>query len=266
MTNNAEHSHYNWPLILAYHSVNDRRTDPLAVRASDFEQQMAWLYRQGFKAITISQFVSEPTNKGNRVVMLTFDDGYADNYTSAFPILRRYGFVATVFLVSDFIDTDRLHWWDITNVTSDDDRPLYQMLTWQQIREMEAHGFEFGSHTRTHPLLTSLIGDRGWGEISGSRSMLESKLGHQVLSFCYPHGDMNEEIMQLVEKAGYECAVITPPRHGIPLCRYTLRRIGIYHSTTPLRFRLKMNPIVRRNYERLKWRPFRRHSTVGVAR
>ena len=149
--------------------------------------------------------------------------------------------------------------YDIARVTAEHDRSAFQILTWEQVSEMEAYGMEIGSHTCTHRQLTELSAEEQWSEIAQSRADIEDKLGRQVISFCYPKGDLNEEIAQLVETAGYQCAVVTPPRSGIPLSLYTLRRIGIYHSNNALVFRLKTMPLVRRNYEQLKrWQPSRR--------
>lgn len=249
---------HDWPLILAYHSVSEYRQDGLAVRASDFEKQMAWLYRHGYRSLTLAEFMGQTIEIGERIVIITFDDGYADIYTVALPILMQYGFVATIFLVSDYVNTDHIYWWDRPMIRTKHDHILYQTLTWDQAHEMAANGIEFGSHTRTHPKrLTNLSTMHCWEEIAQSRLDLGARLGREVFSFCYPHGDLNAEVVQMVDRAGYGCAVVTPPKAGIPLCRYTLRRTGVYYRNTPLIFRLKVIPIVRRNYERLLWLPWK---------
>lgn len=250
---------YDWPLILAYHSVSKHRKDSLAVRPADFEYQIAWLHRHGYRSVTLAQFMTQTTERGERIVVITFDDGYADNYTMAFPILRRYGFVATIFLVSDFVNTDQLLPSDLPKITSRSDYALYQQLTWEQIQKMVVHNFEFGSHTCTHPCeLAALSAEQYWEEIARSRTDIQVKLGCDVVSFCYPRGNLNREVVHAVEKAGYSCGVVTPPRWGIPLSRYTLRRIGIYHHNSPTIYRIKISPSFRRNYERLQWLKERR--------
>jgi peptidoglycan/xylan/chitin deacetylase (PgdA/CDA1 family) len=246
----------DWPLILAYHSVSEHRRDALAVRASDFADQIAWLHRNGYRSMTLAEFMSQPIKKGERIVIITFDDGYADNYSLAFPILKQFGFVATIFLVSDYVNTDHVYQWDAPKIATQRDSLPYRVLTWEQVHEMAASGIEFGSHTCTHPELTKLAVKRCAEEIVRSRLDLQARLGREVVSFCYPRGDLNTDIIQMVEEAGYGCAVVTPKRAGIPLCRYTLRRVGIYYDVTPLRFRLKIAPLVRRNYELLKRLPY----------
>jgi peptidoglycan/xylan/chitin deacetylase (PgdA/CDA1 family) len=245
-----------WPLVLAYHSVSNCRTDGLSVGTSEFEAQISWLCQEGYQSITLSDFVSQPVPEENPIVIITFDDGYADNYWCALPILHRYGFVATIFLVSSYVNTKRIYPWDLSNIMCDPNLAAYQVLSWDQIREMMTNGIEFGSHTRTHPRLTDLSANQITEEIRCSRSDLEAQLGRRVVSFCYPHGNLNAQVIRSVAEAGYECAVVTPPRAGIPLNRYTIRRAGIYHHTTRLQFRLKCEPLLRAGHEHLKrfWR------------
>lgn len=241
------------PLILAYHSISSKRQDGLAVRTQDFAWQMRWLASRGYRAVTLSEWVRGDADKEKRVVLITFDDGYADNYTQAFPILQQYGFKATIFLVSDYVGQEHVYWWDQPKQRAGVDVALYYPLTWEQVFRMSEAGFEFGSHTRRHPkALTELSLEQRWVEISESRTDLRSKLGADVSSFCYPRGDLNPETMQMVADAGYECAVVTPPRVGIPITRYTLRRISLYREYGPTLFRVMVTPFFRRNYELFK--------------
>ena len=206
--------------------------------------------------MTMAEFSTQkiPRKRGKGVVIITLDDGYADNYSIAFPILKRYGFAGTIFLASDYVGTDHIYWWDAPKISTEGDRSLYQILTWEQVREMECYGFEAGSHSCTHPRLTHVSTEQRWDEIKRSRTDLERKLGHDVVSFCYPHGDLNKQVTRMVEKAGYRSAVVTPPRTGIPLSPFALRRVGIYHHTTQLLFRVKTNLYVRKVYRRISGR------------
>lgn len=241
------------PLILAYHSISQRRQDSLAVRPADFEAHLRWFRDHGYQSHTLAQFVNGACDGARRVVLVTFDDGYADNYTLAFPILKRYGFVATIFLVSDYVDTDRTFTWDLHKIDDGHDVDLYKTLTWTQVQEMAAYGIDFGSHTCTHPELTTVIPTQASDELIRSRKDLQRRLGNEIVSFSYPRGALNPRIVGLVESSGYRCAVVTPNRRGIPLGPFTLRRVGIYHNVNPLMFGLKLNPVIRRIYESVRW-------------
>jgi peptidoglycan/xylan/chitin deacetylase (PgdA/CDA1 family) len=214
---------------------------------------MAWLHRRGYRSLTLADFLRQPVPRGERVVVITFDDGYADNYTEAVPVLRRHGFVATVFLVSEYVSTARIYPWDVPKAANDRDAAPYRVLTWEQVGEMAASGIELGSHTCTHPELSAISTERCWDEVARSRRDLQEKTGRDVVSFSYPRGDLNGAVIRMVEDAGYAGAVVTPPRPEIPLTRYTLRRVGVYRDTSPLLFRLKTTGWVRRYYERV-WR------------
>ena len=242
-----------WPLILAYHSVTCNRTDSLSVRSVDFEWQIRWLHERGYRSMTLAEYISNTPSQQERVVILTFDDGYADNYHQAFPILKKFGYVATIFLVADYVSTDRLFHWDRPKVSSKIDRGAFQALNWEQVREMADYGIEFGSHTCTHPNLAAIDRDQCRAEIFDSRAKLHAALGRDVSSFCYPGGRLDNEVIHMVEEAGYQGAVVTPPRRGIPHGRCTMRRIGIYYQNTSWVFRLKVTRFIRKNYEHLRW-------------
>lgn len=243
---------YDWPLILAYHSVSERRRDDLAVPVRDFADQLAWLRRHGFRSMTLARYLAEPPEKGERIVVITFDDGYADNYTHAFPVLQRFGFDATLFVVSDYLDTDELFPWDQPKVGPSFSPELFGALSWAQVQEMADYGIEIGSHSATHPELPSLSPEAAFEEVRRSREDIAGRLGREVTSFCYPRGKVDADVIRLVEQAGYAAGVVTPTSGGIPLTPYTLRRVGIYQNAMPWRFRAKMNPVVRRGYERVK--------------
>jgi peptidoglycan/xylan/chitin deacetylase (PgdA/CDA1 family) len=188
--------------------------------------------------MTLSGYISTPVSQ-KRIVIITFDDGYMDNYSVAYPILRKFGFTATFFITPSYVNTDHIYWWDLQGASVSGDQPSYQLLTWQQIREMERAGFEIGSHTCTHAILTKISEVEAWREVDQSRRILSDALGKSIESFCYPEGRLNKTVIEMVKKTGYSCGVVTPSHAGIPLSRYTLRRVGIYYSTDMLRFLIK---------------------------
>jgi peptidoglycan/xylan/chitin deacetylase (PgdA/CDA1 family) len=230
------------PLILAYHSVCDEREDGLAVRTADFRRQMHYLAERGYRSVRLSDLSDARIEKA---VAITFDDGYSDNFTHAMPILQELGFVATVFVVADMIDSPEPFWWDAPKIRTDAARQLFQPLSWERVRLMADAGFEIGSHTCTHPDgFAELSPEARWKELAQSKDTIERHLGETVRSFSYPRGSVDRETIRLVERAGYEYGVVTPPRSGIPRTKYTLRRAGIYRNNGDLVFRLKTSATV----------------------
>lgn len=234
-------------LILAYHSVSDTRDDGLAVRTADFRWQLEWLKAHGYQSSTVARYLAGGSD-ARRTVIITFDDGYLDNYTSAVPMLSDYGYVATVFVVSDMIGQSEPFWWDVPKIGPRAARAPeeFRAMSWAHLRELSQAGIEIGSHTCSHP---DHFADLPTGvrrcELTRSKETIEDGLSRAVSSFSYPRGSVNEDTIRLVEQAGYAGGVVTPPRAGIPKGRYTLRRAGIYRNTARRTFKLKTKPLVR---------------------
>lgn len=211
-----------WPLVLMYHRVvltqNTRDLSGNSITADDFDQQLDWLLRHDYTcaplaAVATALHERQPLDAlPERSFAITFDDGYSDNYVLAWPILRRYGFTATIFLVTDCIGGSN---------EFDHARGLnaVRMLTRSQIREMHVAGIDFGSHTCSHPAdLTSLQGPSLEHELLDSRLELESLLDAQCLDFSYPHGKMNAAVEDAVERAGYALACGAVGTRFAPYC------------------------------------------------
>jgi peptidoglycan/xylan/chitin deacetylase (PgdA/CDA1 family) len=224
-------------LILAYHSVSNKRTDNLAVHAQDFDKQLNWLKKNNYQSLSLNGLKnSGPLDK---MVAITFDDGYRDNYHVALPILKKYGFKATIFITADFTGTDHIFWWDKKKIGKYGDKDDFKLLSWNQINEMRDYGIEFGSHTKKHRLLPEISETEARIEIEESKSKISDMINSDVYSFCYPAGGLNDSIINMVGDAGYQCGVITPPVRGIPRSIFTLRRVGVYYNTSFFKFKLK---------------------------
>src|SRR5579859_480467 len=146
---------------------------------------MAYLNQHRYTPITVTQFAAALLQKDPRLprrpVVLTFDDGFADFYTEALPILKRYAFPATLYVATAFINgTSR--WLQREGEMA---RP---MLTWEQLSEISASGIECGGHSHSHPQLDTLSQAEAYREIAQSKSLLEHHLGQNVSSFAYPFG------------------------------------------------------------------------------
>jgi peptidoglycan/xylan/chitin deacetylase (PgdA/CDA1 family) len=177
-----------------YHALG-AEPSPITTSPSTFEWQMRWLHERGYSVVPLSQLVKR-LRAGERpsgaTAVITFDDGFLSVYTTAFPILARYHFPATVFIVSGYCG--KSNDWPSQPAAA----PRHALVGWGQIREMDRHGFEFGAHTVTHPLLNRLTPDEAAYEVVGSKGMIEESLGHSIELFAYPYGRLNGAIKALV--------------------------------------------------------------------
>ncbi|QCQ21177.1 polysaccharide deacetylase family protein [Desulfoglaeba alkanexedens ALDC] len=193
--------------ILMYHQVGFFRR-PAAHRATfchvrRFRRQMAWLKRSGYHVIRLTEAVRGLKGEiplPNHSVVLTFDDGYRNFYENAYPMLHEYGFPATVFMVAGHLGSTA-RW------IEEEGRFGAPLMEKDHLLEIQAGGIEIGSHTVTHPRLSKIPLSKAQREIAESKSILESLLGDRVIHFCYPYGDFNPQIADLVQEAGYESAL-----------------------------------------------------------
>lgn len=185
------------PPILYYHRVAPGVHPGVGVEPSEFSRQMSLLKRLGYEGISLRDVKGE--NGDRKTVVITFDDGYLDNFQHAGPILQENGFRATIFCVSK--KTGGLSDWTTDPVWSG-----LPLMDKGHLRELHRLGFEIGSHSRTHPDLSRLPVSEAREEIEGSRRDLEDLLGTSVETFCYPYGAFSEATIELVRGAGYRYA------------------------------------------------------------
>ena len=216
--------------VLTYHSISENlfgKVHPyhqINTPVSIFAVQMKWLRQAGYRTIGLSDLLSgfETTQDLSRTVVLTFDDGYQDFYTDAFPLLKQCGFTATVFLATDRIrDTS-------VRVEGAD------YLTWNEVRELYSEGIAFGSHSVTHADLRSLGPEQIDYEIGYSKETIEQEIGAPVESFSYPFalpeedGDFVRYLADALENVGYSNGVSSTIGRANPKdTRFFLPRLSV---------------------------------------
>jgi peptidoglycan/xylan/chitin deacetylase (PgdA/CDA1 family) len=225
--------------ILLYHGISEGNSAfdryKMFVSSSIFEQHMQYLYDHRFRCRSLTELILPPKNGSmsvERSFALTFDDGYEDFILKAYPVLRRFRFTATVFLVTDQIGS-RSRW------GTAHEAPL---LSWEQILFLQREGISFGSHTCTHRRLTEIPHTEVRDEMYRSREVMEKTLGRKVEFLAYPFGDSNNKIQAMAEEAGFSgaCGVL----EGKPN-RFNMMRREIHSVDTLLPFRLKLTPFHR---------------------
>lgn len=201
--------------ILMYHEIGDG-PNSLFVSEQNFAEQMRCLYDHGYQAVSMAQ-ASRILAEGkpvDKLVILTFDDGYLTFYTKVWPVLKQYNYSATVFVITGFVGY------------------YSNYANWEQLKELNANGMEIGCHTMTHPSLTTLNTAGLQQQINGSRAVLQQN-GIIADAFCYPSGQYNQNTINQVKNAGFKSAVTT--QYGISAANqnaYLLSRIRISRYTS----------------------------------
>lgn len=207
--------------VVMYHSIdyNDKITK-LSVSPESFERQMRFLKENNYNVVNLNKVVSYIKKKEKippKTLAITFDDGFYNNYQYAFPVLKKYGIPATIFVIVDKIGSPG---W----------------LGWEELKEMSDSGLiTIGSHTVRHLWLPSLGDNDLKNELSDSRKILEERLGKKIGTFCYPVGAFDDRVKCAVQDAGYDLAVGTNPGRFAPSDdTYVIKRIKISRTSDNL--------------------------------
>ncbi|MBL0715456.1 MAG: polysaccharide deacetylase family protein [Desulfosarcina sp.] len=185
--------------VLTYHRFSEDCDSPLCMPARVFDEQMRYLKENGYHSVTPEEllaFLQYRQALPEKSVWITIDDGYRSIYMVAYPILKKYGFTATLFIYTEFVGVSRL------------------AVTWKQFREMKANGFAIGSHTITHSDLTKPRADDSTAdfiehvrrELGQSKKMIDKKLGQDTFVLAYPFGSYDRRVINLAHEAGYTLA------------------------------------------------------------
>ena len=216
--------------ILMYHSISEDTTSSLNVTPENFKKQIDFLAGSGYSVIPLDELV-EGIRKNkkfpDKTVVITFDDGFEDNYLNAFPVLAKHKMPATVFLVAGYIG----------------EREGY--LKWDQVNLMKQNGVDFGAHTVNNVYLPAIEDTRTlWWEVSGPKSIIKGATGETPRYFCYPTGGFNAKVKNAVVRAGYNGACTTNRGFGkLNKDVYELKRVKVTNSdmNKPFHFRAKLS-------------------------
>ena len=218
--------------ILCYHRFADTCDSNLCISTQSFISQLEYLKQNGFQVITLAQlndFLEYKKAIPAKSVVITMDDAYRSIYDIAFPLLKKYGYRATLFVYTDFVQATSI------------------AMTWDQLREMKADGFEIGSHSITHADLTLKKDDetdegfqvRIRHELVESKKIIDKNLNQNTLFFAYPYGSYNQLTVQLSQETGYKLG------------------LGIQNGSNPFfadPLTLKRNQILKEDFEYFKKR------------
>lgn len=186
--------------VLMYHYIrnfndsNDKIGTNLSVSPTNFDSQLKWLKDNSYKTVDFDYLLNKSfdyaQDQNYKYVILTFDDGYSDAYINAFPILKKYDFTATFYIITNSVGKD-------------------QYISWDQIIEMKTSGMNIGSHTLSHPDLSKTTTVKSENEIFQSKNIIEEKIGDTIDDFCYPSGKYIEDNINILKKYNYKTATTT---------------------------------------------------------
>jgi peptidoglycan/xylan/chitin deacetylase (PgdA/CDA1 family) len=220
--------------VLCYHRFAESCDASLCTPAGLFERQMDYLDENGYKVISMADlldFLSYRRSLPHKAVVITMDDGYSSAYEIAFPILKKHGFKATLFVYTDFVGASK------------------SAVTWDQLRRMRSAGFEIGSHSLSHCDLTRMKEgesneaylDRVRRELILSKKILDEKLGQNTLYLAFPYGEFNQRLLGVCEESGYRLGFSVNPggnaffSHPLNLKREQILRKDLDHFAAKLR-------------------------------
>lgn len=234
---------YEIPVIMYHRVIRDKSeggVHGIYVTESQFEKHLKYLKQKGFETITFKDLLNnkykDRFNREKKQIILTFDDGYTDNYNYAFPLLKKYGFKCVIYLLSHL----NYNKWDVE--VKENPEHKFDLMDMSMIKEMEEYGIEFGGHTKTHPKLATLPIEIAQEEILTSKKVLEEKLGHALISFAYPYGNLNEDVKKIVKNSGYNFAVATDSGDiSFSEDLFQIRRIGIFSTNNFFTFKRKVS-------------------------
>lgn len=256
--------------ILLYHAVTDTPGEhiaPFSVSPREFERQLDKVLAAGYRCVSFGEYMRRRTTAdgngsaaGERIAVLTFDDGFADFAEAALPAMRARGLPSTLYVTTGWL----------ADAPRREPGPSDRMLSWSQLPELVEQGVELGAHSHSHPHMDTVPTSAVLDELRRPKELLEDALGAPVRTFAYPHGYHGPRVRRLTERAGYESAaavrnsLTTPGDHPFSVSRLTVLR-----TTGPEEFSAWLSgaaPATGDRGEALRtkgWRAYRRARAVA---
>ena len=204
--------------VLNYHRIDTGIRHSLVVPPEEFRKQMQYLHDEGYTTITMDElydYVAHGKDLPDKPVLITFDDGYIDNYENALPILKEYNMKATLFMITGAFGESRF-------------------VNMEQLKEMQANGIDIQSHTVNHKDLRNMSLEQARDELIGSKAVLEGRMGHPVRYIAYPGGFANKDIDRIAEESGYRMAFTVQAGNVEPgQDLFNLPRQAVFFNETP---------------------------------
>lgn len=231
-------------LILGYHGLSDSWPATSAIPADRLEEQLRYLLERGYRGTTFTQAVLSPP-RGKRLAV-TFDDAFRSIGEQAAPILTRLGLPGTLFVPTRWVDRRApIAFKGFDRYLGGPHEAELSSLSWPEIAALADAGWEIGSHSRSHPDLTTLDEASLADELAGSRADCEQRLGRPCLSVSYPYGSVDARVVRGARHAGYLAGAALPVRVGRHRA-LAWPRVGVYANDSARRFRAKASPVHRR--------------------
>lgn len=233
----AARSPYGDLVVLCYHGISETWPASTSVRPADFEAQLTSFARSGYRGATLSEaLVSPPTG---RTLVVTFDDAHSSVWELARRPMERLGIPGTVYVPTDYAGTDRpMGWAGYDAWLGTEHEGELACMSWSQLRELAAAGWEIGSHTCSHPRLSRLAEEEIGAELARSRRVCEEESGQLCRSVAYPYSDYDERVVRAAAEAGYRFAT-SVPRDPQPPLPFEWPRLGVYHGEDARRVRMR---------------------------
>jgi peptidoglycan/xylan/chitin deacetylase (PgdA/CDA1 family) len=253
-----------------YHHINPHRGDTVTVTPEVFESQLRHLRESGYRTLTAEElfsFIKGELKVTQKSVVITFDDGWLDNYLYAFPVLKKYHLNATIFVITDRVEMASGNVQSLPDAvpTHNESKALLEKgeacrvtLSWELMEEMSAGGLvKFYSHTKSHAKCNVLSEQQLREELGGSKGVIERKSGRPCPFLCWPYGKYNDGAVRLAREAGYEALFTT--NHGVVTAGSdpsAVKRIVVKDSSEWFRRRMFVytNPILAPLYLAVKKR------------